>query len=63
MKKIIAKILIIGAASGFFSNKRSNRVNMQEKKPFFLELISSFSSSEDFQNKDSISIDNLISNV
>ena len=36
---------------------------MQEKKPFFLELISSFSSSEDFQNKDSISIDNLISNV
>ena len=38
-------------------------MNMQEKNPFLYDLISSLSSSEDFQNKDGISIDDLVSYV
>ena len=38
-------------------------MNMQEKNPFIYEIISSLSSSDDFQNKEGISINDLVNYV
>ena len=38
-------------------------MNMQEKNPFLFEIISSLSTSEDFKNKEGISIDDLVNYV
>ena len=38
-------------------------MNMQEKNPFIFEIISSLSSSDEFQNKEGISIDDLVNYV
>ena len=38
-------------------------MNMQEKNPFLFEIISSLCSSDEYQNKDGISIDDLVNYV
>ena len=52
-----------GLVNPFEIKEAMESMNMQEKNPFLFEIISSLCSSDEYQNKDGISIDDLVNYV